>query len=60
MALKAFKERNMPQYRKLITVTAILGVLIYHIWIACVTRGWWCYCFACDVHQSVQLEDQEL
>jgi len=25
MALKAFKERNMSQYRKLITVTAILG-----------------------------------
>lgn len=25
LALKAFKERNMPQYRKLITVTAILG-----------------------------------
>lgn len=25
MALKAFKERNMPQYRKLITVTAVLG-----------------------------------
>ena len=26
MALKAFKERNMPQYRRLITVTAVLGI----------------------------------
>lgn len=26
IALKAFKERNMPQYRRLITVTAILGI----------------------------------
>jgi cytochrome c oxidase subunit 3 len=26
MALKAFKERNMPQYRRLITATAILGI----------------------------------
>lgn len=26
VALKAFKERNMPQYRKLITVTAVLGI----------------------------------
>src|SRR3990170_2087467 len=26
MARKAFKERNMPQYRQLITVTAILGI----------------------------------
>src|SRR5829696_6650602 len=25
MALKAFKERNMQQYRRLITATAILG-----------------------------------
>jgi cytochrome c oxidase subunit 3 len=26
MALKAFKERNMPQYRRMITVTAALGI----------------------------------
>jgi cytochrome c oxidase subunit III len=26
MALKAFKERNMHQYRRLITVTALLGI----------------------------------
>ena len=26
MALKAFKERNMPQYRRLVTVTTILGI----------------------------------
>lgn len=26
LALKAFKERNMPQYRRLITITAIIGV----------------------------------
>ena len=35
LALKAFKERNMPQYRKLITVTAILGIaFIVMQWIA--------------------------
>ena len=27
MALKAFKERNMMKYRRLITVTALLGAL---------------------------------
>ena len=27
LSLKAFKERNMPQYRRLITVTAILGMV---------------------------------
>ncbi|MEO8582730.1 MAG: heme-copper oxidase subunit III, partial [Flavitalea sp.] len=27
MALKSFKERNMKQYRRLITTTAVLGVL---------------------------------
>ena len=26
MALKSFKERNMPQYRRLVTVTTVLGI----------------------------------
>ena len=34
MALKAFKERKMKQYRSLITVTAVLGILFIALQIA--------------------------
>jgi cytochrome c oxidase subunit III len=40
MALKAFKERNMRQYRSLITVTAILGIVFIGMQIIGFSQIW--------------------
>jgi cytochrome c oxidase subunit 3 len=40
MARKAFKERNMPQYRQLITVTAILGIGFIVMQVIAFTQLW--------------------
>src|SRR5690348_12034968 len=40
MALKSFKERQMGSYRKLITVTALLGVVFLVLQIAGFTSLW--------------------
>lgn len=40
MSLKAFKERKMKQYRRLISVTAILGVLFISLQLAAFQQLW--------------------
>jgi cytochrome c oxidase subunit III len=40
ISLKAFKERNMPQYRRLITVTAILGIVFIVMQVAAFMQLW--------------------
>jgi cytochrome c oxidase subunit 3 len=40
VALKAFKEKNMPQYRQFISVTAILGVAFVVIQIVAFLQLW--------------------
>lgn len=40
LALKAFKERNMPQYRRLITVTAFLGIAFIAMQIVAFMQLW--------------------
>lgn len=40
VALKAFREKNMPQYRQLITVTAILGIVFVVIQVLAFLQLW--------------------
>lgn len=40
VALKSFKERNMPQYRRLVTVTAVLGIAFIVMQITAFLQLW--------------------
>jgi cytochrome c oxidase subunit III len=40
VALKSFKERNMPQYRRLVTVTAVLGIAFIVMQIVAFLQLW--------------------
>lgn len=40
MALKAFKERHMQQYRRMITVTAVMGILFIVLQLVAFSQLW--------------------